>query len=67
MKDELRKNMDELKEMLFMAERVMKPSPADLHTAAEALHDLFEAYLDAGFERDEALELTKAVMFSGTK
>ena len=42
-------------------------TPDDTAEGARATHDLFSAYVDAGFTREEALELTKAVTVEGMK
>lgn len=40
----------------------MPQHPGEIDTAAIALHEMFEAYLRAGFERSEAFELIKIIL-----
>lgn len=39
----------------------IEPS-ADKRTAAREMHEMFAAYLNAGFSRREAMELTKVML-----
>lgn len=65
MKDDLRENINDLKKMLFLAEKMTKPTVPDTHEAANAIYALFMSFVYAGFERKEALELVKTILSMG--
>lgn len=39
-----------------------QPNLADMRTYAIALHELYMSYVKAGFNRDQAFELTRTVL-----
>lgn len=46
----------------------MPPNPfSQLAAAATATHEMFAAYIDAGFTRAEALHLVTAIMVAATQ